>query len=203
MLVTSYPDQVITVNWGCCSERDGSRAYNTFTGQFLLSFTNFCKQGHRPFVIEVPNTQIPERLLGILIGDSTRDFPAREASDHFPQMVPVAQISYASQTQGLIDKVLVSIEHTQPYYYGYVGDIQFKTLKPSTRNEFQNETGRFTLWDQDGVKNEKVALNGLNIEFTYFFEPNVTVTIPIKNDRLDIASATWTPKEIPIKLTPQ
>jgi hypothetical protein len=173
----------------CCGANTGYRIYDVKSGYMILSFNSFSSGSapvRHPFVLDVPNSQMPQRYIGVIGGDSTRD-------QDF--VTPAAgMVNTALVKMGIVAKFYQRLQIDMKVASGYAPSIMSVTLEKnpgipdSDKIEIRDDVA--TLWNIDGGAdpNEvqgvqmKIVLNG--------GEGDKTVIIPVIKDRLSLDQAT-------------
>ncbi|HRO67648.1 MAG TPA: hypothetical protein PL182_08805, partial [Pseudobdellovibrionaceae bacterium] len=94
-----------------------------------------------------------------------------------------ATITYAS-LDGAIQTV--DVYGTLPEGWGVSTSSELVDLA----GENEGYANRMTLWSSDGVTDPVQAFVGFGIKLTFSAEDSQEVSIPVKNDRLDVSAAT-------------
>jgi|GEM_PF-1431453 len=177
---------LVTGKGGCCAEMTGYRLYNIETGRLLMSFNDygFHDKVVQPFSLEIPNSTLPFRYIGVLSQDSTRDrdFATPEAGKAAALLVKYAREYQKQQIQ--LDMELAS---------GFaVSVLEVKierdpTVTDSDKIEIQDDQVR--LWNIDGSTSPS-DISGvlLKIVMDGGFGPK-TIKIPVRSDGFDLKSA--------------
>lgn len=171
---------------GCCAEIAGYRLFSIENGRLLMSFNDFKyrEKVTQPFSLEVPNSPLAIRYIGLISQDSTRDrdFVAPAAGKG-----AVLLIKYANEM--LRQKVQVDMEIADGYAASVL-DVKLEkdpTAPNSDKIEFRDD--QVTLWNIDGTT-APAGISGVLL--TVVIDAGLgqkTIKIPVKNDRLDLASA--------------
>ncbi|MFM6929183.1 MAG: hypothetical protein ACKOX6_12005 [Bdellovibrio sp.] len=179
---------VVTGLEQCCGAMTGYRIYDVTNGNLIISFNSFSEDPivTHPFVLDIPNSSMSPRFLGLVSGDSTRDQDFKEPA---PEMVNTVLVKYGSKTQ-FFQRLQVDMKVAE----GFAPSILSATLEknPTVPNsdkiEFNGTIAN--MWNIDGSTNPddiqgvqlKLILNG--------GEGDKTVIIPIIKDRLSVDMAT-------------
>lgn len=171
---------------GCCVEMTGYRLFDIETGRILMSFNDFFGRDKviQPFSLEIPNSPLRFRYIGVLSQDSTRDrdFVAPEVGKQ-----PAVLVKYANET--LKQRLQVDMEMANGFG---IGILEVKIEKdPSVPNsdkvEIQDEQVR--LWNIDGATSPG-AVTGVLLKIVLDAgKGQKTLKIPVKNDQFDLTSA--------------
>lgn len=172
---------------GCCAELTGFRLYDLKTGELLMSFNDFSYDMtvvSQPFSLEIPNSNLAVRYIGVLSQDSTRD---RDFAPPPAGKEAAALISYANES--LKQKIQVNMKVAPGYG---ISVLEVKLEKdPSAPNsdkiEFHGKEA--TLWNIDGSKSSS-DIEGVQLKLVLNAgEGDKTLTIPVKKDQLDLSKA--------------
>ncbi|QDK37857.1 hypothetical protein [Bdellovibrio sp. NC01] len=184
---------------GCCAAMAGYRLYDVPTGKLIISFNDFTNSEvvRHPFALEVPNSKLGYRFLGVISGDSTRDLDFQTPAQG---MANALLLKYASKTQ-FFQRLQVDMV-AKPGWAISVLDAQFEA-DPSAPNsdkiEFRN--GIATMWNIDGATDAN-AIQGVQLRLVLNAgDDDKTVIIPIVNDRLNLDKA-QIPEGVSIKSIP-
>lgn len=182
----SFDGQDLYVTWlnGCCASASAYRAYHIRTGQLISTYDG--NQGNpegalmTPFTVEVPNVS-PElkRFIGVLSSDAARDFESAERNGQ----TKLATLTYAS-----LDGILQTVDVYGTLPEGWGVSTSSELVDFSGRSE--GYANRMTLWSSDGVSDPVQAFAGFGVKLTFSAEDSQEVSIPVKNDRLNLEAAT-------------
>ncbi len=173
----------------CCGANTGYRIYDVKSGYMILSFNSFANGGapvQHPFVLDVPNSQMPQRYIGVVSSDSTRDqdFVAPAAG-----MVKTALVK-----MGIVAKFYQRLQIDMKVASGYAPSILSVSLEKSPgvpdsdKIEIINDVA--TLWNIDGGSDPN-AIQGVQLKIVLNGgEGDKTVIIPVVKDRLSLDQAT-------------
>ncbi|WP_374027232.1 hypothetical protein ACES2J_09725 [Bdellovibrio bacteriovorus] len=181
----SYPVLVSGLG-GCCAEMTGYRLFNLEDGRLLMSFNDFKyrQKVTQPFSLEVPNSDLAIRYIGLLSQDSTRD---RDFVAPAPGKSAVLLIKYANEM--LRQKLQVDMEVADGYAASVL-DVKLEkdpAAPNSDKIEFRDDQA--TLWNIDGATHP-AQVSGVILTVTIDAGlGSKTIKIPVKNDRLDLGSA--------------
>lgn len=182
---------VVTGLEQCCGAVTGYRIYDVTNGNLIISFNSFTFDPivTHPFVIDIPNSPLAPRFLGVVSGDSTRDqdFQAPAAG-----MVNTALVKFGSK-----DKFYQRLQIDMQVADGFAPSILSATWEknPAVPNsdkiEFNGTIAE--MWNIDGGTNPddiqgvqlKMILNG--------GDGDKVVIIPVVKDRLSLETATVPP----------
>lgn len=181
LLVTTGQEQ-------CCGAMTGYRIYDVKSGYMIISFNSFSENPvvRHPFVLDVPNSQMPQRYIGVISGDSTRDLDFIAPA---PGMVKTALIK-----MGIVGAFYQRLQIDMQVADGYAPSVLSVTMEKnpgvpgSDSIEISNDVA--TLWNIDGGTDAtavqgvqiKIVLNGGN--------GDKIVTIPVIKDRLSLDQST-------------
>jgi hypothetical protein len=181
LLVTTGQEQ-------CCGAMTGYRIYDVKSGYLILSFNSLSQNPvvRHPFVLDIPNSQMPQRYIGVISGDSTRDTDFIAPT---PGMVKTALVK-----MGIVGQFYQRLQIDMQVTDGFAPSVLSVTMEKnpgvpgSDSIEFANDVA--TLWNIDAgtdpTKVEgvqiKIVLNGGSGE--------KIVIIPVIQDRLSLDQAT-------------
>lgn len=184
----------------CCGAATGYRAYDVKTGYLILSFNSFSVGGgavQHPFVLDVPNSEMPQRYIGVVSGDSTRD---QDFVTPAPGMVKTALVK-----MGIVGKFYQRLQLDMKVAEGYAPSILSVTMEKNSsipdsgKIEINNDVA--TLWNIDGGTDPN-AIQGVQIKIVVNGgEGDKIVIIPVVNDRLNLDQAT-VPEGVSLKAQP-
>ncbi|UXR63471.1 hypothetical protein EZJ49_10325 [Bdellovibrio bacteriovorus] len=181
----SYP-VLVSGQQGCCAEMTGYRLFNLETGRLLLSFNdfNYREKVTQPFSLEVPNSPMAIRYLGVLSQDSTRD---RDFVDPTPGKQPALLIKYANEM--LRQKLQVDMEVKETYAASVLEVRLEKDPAAPNSDKIEFRGDQVTLWNVDGTT-EPAQVSGVLLKIVVDAGlGQKVIKIPVKNDRLDLNSA--------------
>lgn len=177
---------LVTGLGGCCAEMTGYRLYDLENGKLLMSFNDFAwdEKVTQPYSLQVPNSTLRPRYLGVLSQDSTRDkdFVAPQ-----PGKSAAVLLKYAVETQK--QKIQVDMEVAAGFAVSVL-DVALEA-DPSVPNSDKIEIrdNQVTLWNIDGSKDPS-QISGVILKITLdggFGEK--IIKIPVKTDKFDLNSA--------------
>jgi hypothetical protein len=176
---------------GCCGSMTGYRLYDIPSGTLLMSFNNFneIEKVIQPFSIEVPNSKLKTRFMGVISNDSTRD---RDFVEPVAGKQAVALIKYASDA--LKQKFQIDIETAE----GYAPSILYVTMErdpavPKNQEIEINNGIQAVLWNINNSENA-ADISGVMLKIVMdagFGEK--TVKIPVRQDELKLEFAEFPP----------
>lgn len=189
----SYVDDirsVVTRLSGCCSAVDTLRAYDLNSGKLLISYNDLdlISAGSapyaqdRPFMLEVPNSKLAPRMIGVITGDSTRDtdFEAPTAG-----YTAVALIKYNSR-EGGYQKLQVETQMAENSGASVSARLVLQG-EGLSRSEIRD--GKATLWHRDGTT-DKNLIDGVGLEIqVHNGNAELTGVIPVIKDGFSVGSA--------------
>jgi hypothetical protein len=173
---------LITGLAACCGVRTGYRLWEIATGKLLMSFNDFSGKEivRQPFSLEVPNSNLKTRYIGVVANDTSRD---SDFGEPVPGKKPVALVKYASDS--LKQKFQLDIETADGYAPSvlYVS-IEKDPLIPNSDQIEINEALQVVLWNING-SNDPSAISGviLKIVMDAGFGEKI-VRIPVRQDEL-------------------
>lgn len=173
---------VVTTLAGCCDGHDTHRVYDLDSGKLLISYSE-PGSGILPFVIEVPNSQLAPRMIGVITLNATRDtdFIAPKQG-----LTAAALVKYASRDGGY-QKIQVDVASRPNYGVNTESELVVFGVNGDTKPEIRD--GKATLWNADGARNPS-QITGVAIKLTVNAgDMDMVVWIPVVNDRLDISKA--------------
>ncbi|UYL08247.1 hypothetical protein B9G69_014445 [Bdellovibrio sp. SKB1291214] len=187
----NYDHEFLLVTTGveqCCGAMTGYRIYDVKSGYLILSFNSFSENPvvRHPFVLDVPNSQMPQRYIGVISGDSTRD------------------TDFITPTSGMVKTALVKMGIVGQFYQrlqidmqvaeGYAPSILSVTMEKnpavpgSNSIEINNDVA--TLWNID-AGTDPAAVQGVQLKIVLNGGGgDRTVIIPVIKDRLSVEQAT-------------
>lgn len=171
---------------GCCAEMTGYRLFDITNGHLLMSFNDFSFREHvvQPYSLEVPNSPLRIRYIGVLSQDSTRD---RDFKTPQPGKHAVLLIKYA--TESLKQKLQVDMEVADGYAASVL-DMKLEkdpTVPNSDKIEIQDNQIR--LWNIDGVTSPS-QITGVILKIVLNAgKGDKMIKIPVKNDQFDLSTA--------------
>lgn len=173
----------------CCGANTGYRAYDVKTGYMILSFNSFSTEKgvvQHPFVIDVPNSQMPQRYIGVIGSDSTRD---QDFVTPAPGMVNTALVK-----MGIVGKFYQRLQVDMKVADGFAPSIMSVTMEKnpgvpdSSKIEINDDVA--TLWNIDGGTDPN-AIEGVQMKIVVNGgEGDKTVIVPVTKDRLNLDQAT-------------
>jgi len=177
-------DSVVTTLAGCCSSIDTHRAYDLATGKLLISYQGINESTwtrNLPLLIEVPNSKLSKRMIGVITQDSTRDtdFVAPTAG-----MSAAVLIKYAGKGTNF-QKVQIDTQVAQNY--GVSTEVKLVTFGTQEKMP-EIRDGKATLWNADGATSA-AQIGGVALEITVSAGlGEKTLILPILQDQLDVGS---------------
>lgn len=190
---------MLTALDGCCGSMTGYRLYDVPTGKLILSFNDFTNSEvvRHPFALEVPNSQLGYRFLGIISGDSTRDLDFQTPAQG---MANALLLKYASKSQFFQRLQLDMVAKAGWAISVLEAQVEADPTAPnSDKIEFRN--GIATLWNIDGATDAN-AIQGVRLRLVLNAgDDDKTVIIPIIHDRLNLDKA-QIPPGVAIKSIP-
>ncbi|WP_413587566.1 hypothetical protein [Bdellovibrio sp. HCB274] len=172
----------------CCGANTGYRIYDVKSGYLILSFNSFSDNPvvQHPFVLDVPNSQMPQRYIGIIGADSTRDqdFGAPDAG----------KVKTALVKMGIVNKFYQRLQIDMAVASGYAPSILSVTMEKDSNvtgsDKIEISRDVATLWNIDG-STEPNAVEGVQIKIILNGGlGDKTVIIPVLKDRLSLDQAT-------------
>lgn len=171
---------------GCCAELTGYRLFDIESGRLLMSFNDFAwrQKVVQPFSLEVPNSPLRVRYIGLLSQDSTRD---RDFVDPEAGKSAAVLIKYANES--LKQKIQVDVEVADGFTASVL-EVKLEkdpSVPGSDKIEIQDDQVR--LWNIDGATSP-TAITGVLLKIVVDGgKGQKTLKIPVKNDQFDLASA--------------
>ncbi len=164
----------------------GYRLFNLETGRLLMSFNDFNYRFKvtQPFSLEVPNSPLVIRYLGLISQDSTRD---RDFIEPVPGKQAALLIKYANNQ--LRQRLQVDMPATEGYGISVLeARLERDPAVPnSDRIEFREDQA--ILWNIDGATGAG-SISGVLLKVVLDAGlGQKVIKIPVKNDRLDLESA--------------
>lgn len=173
---------------GCCAEMTGYRMYNYITGKMIMSFNDFSYSMvpvTQPFSLEIPNSPLAFRYIGLISQDSTRD---RDFVPPAAGKSAALLIKYANEA--LKQKIQVDMV-TAPGYGISVMEVKLEkdpAAPNSDKIEFDDKHA--LLWNIEGSSNA-ADIGGVQLKVVLNAgEDDKTLIIPVKNDQFDLSAAT-------------
>ncbi|WP_413581482.1 hypothetical protein [Bdellovibrio sp. HCB288] len=172
----------------CCGAATGYRIYDVATGYLIISFNSFSEnpQVQHPFVLDVPNSTLPQRYIGVIGTDSTRDqdFVSPDAG----------KMKAALVKMGIVSKFYQRLQIDMAVAEGFgVSVLSVEMEKnPNLAGSDKIEISRdiATLWNIDGGS-EPSGVEGVQIKIILNGgQGDKTVIIPVLKDRLSVDQAT-------------
>ncbi|WP_413578694.1 hypothetical protein ACLVWU_09215 [Bdellovibrio sp. HCB290] len=172
----------------CCGANTGYRIYDVKSGYMIISFNSFSEnpQVQHPFVLDVPNSQMPQRYIGVISADSTRDqdFGAPDAG----------KVKTALVKMGIVNKFYQRLQIDMTVANGYAPSVLAVTMErnPNVTDSDKIEISRdvATLWNIDGGA-DVTKVEGVQIKIILNGGlGDKTVIIPVVKDRLSLDQAT-------------
>lgn len=171
---------------GCCAELTGYRLYNIETGKMLMSFNDFKNKEvvTQPYSLEVPNSSLAHRFIGVISQDSTRDRDFTQASSG---KASVALVKYASDVlkQKLQVEMAVAAGHAASILEV---SLEKDPMSPASAS-IELIDGNATLWNIDGEENPHLISGVLLQIIVDGGLGSKVIKIPVKNDQFDLNSA--------------
>lgn len=177
---------VVTGLEGCCAAMTGYRAYEIETGKLLMSFNNFSEDETvtQPWTLEIPNSTLRYRLLGLISADSTRDLDFVAPASGYNN---VAILKYGNPY--LRQKLQVDMK-LAPDYAPSILEVVVEADPASPGSEKIEFNGsQITMWNIDGTMNPN-DISGLVLKVTVDGGLGTQVIeIPVRQDKLDLNKA--------------
>lgn len=178
---------MVTGLQGCCAELTGYRLYDLKDGHLLMSFNDFSYDNAavtQPFSMVVPNSNLAVRYIGVLSQDSTRD---RDFAPPPSGKEAAALIMYANEN--LKQKVQVNMTVAPGYGISVMEVALEKDPAAPDSGKIEFRDNEATLWNIDGSSNPS-EIQGVQLKIVLNAgEGDKTLTIPVKNDQLDLSKA--------------
>ncbi|MBO9668676.1 MAG: hypothetical protein J7501_17895 [Bdellovibrio sp.] len=179
---------VVTGLEQCCGAMTGYRIYDVTNGNLILSFNSFSQNPvvTHPFVVEVPNSALAPRFLGVVSADSTRDQDFQTATEG---MVQTVLVKFGSKTQ-FYQRLQIDMKVADGFAPSVMSVILEKNpaIPDSDKIEIIDDVA--TLWNVDGSTDPKV-IQGVQLKIVLNGgEDDKAVIIPVIQDRLSLEQAT-------------
>ncbi|MNK08029.1 hypothetical protein D3C87_259520 [compost metagenome] len=172
---------------GCCASVTGYRLYEIETGKLLMSFNDysFDRSSAQPFSLEVPNSPLKYRFIGILGADSTRDIDfVTPVAGH----ESVALVKYGNPY--LRQKLQVDMKMAPGYGPSILEVSIEKDPGVPNSDKIEIDGRQAKLWNIDGSGNAN-DVAGVVLKFSVNAGYGTQeVIIPIRQDRLALDKAT-------------
>ncbi len=187
-------DSVVTTLAGCCGAIDSHRAYDLESGKLLISYqsTNESSWTNRlPLILDIPNSKLAKRLIGVITMDSTRD---TDFVSPLAGMKAAALIKYRSKGSGFQK---VQIDTLVAPNFGVSTVVKLVTFGQQEKMP-EIRDGKATLWNADGATKAS-DVGGVALEITIDAGlGEKTMILPIIEDKLDVSS-TMAPQGLAIR----
>ena len=179
---------VVTGLEQCCGAMTGYRIYDVTNGNLIISFNSFTfdQVVTHPFVMDVPNSSMPPRFLGVVSSDSTRDQDFQAPAEG---MVNTALVKFGSKTK-FYQRLQIDMQVADGFAPSILSATWEKNpaIPDSDKIEFNGTIAE--MWNIDGSSNPddiqgvqlKIIVNG--------GDGDKAVIIPVVKDRLSLDSAT-------------
>ncbi len=172
---------------GCCGSVAGYRLYDVPTGNLIISFNDFTESEvvRHPFALDIPNSKLGYRFVGVISGDSTRDLDfIPPASGYINTML----IKYASST-AFYQRIQVDMQVAD----GYGPSIMSAALEADPTvvdsNKISFLDGVAQMWNIDGATDPN-SISGVQVHFVVNGGlGDKVIIIPVVNDRLNLEKA--------------
>lgn len=178
-------DAVVTTLGGCCGAMDSHRAYDAQTGKLLLSYSEGIPYNRRynlPYILEIPNSRLAPRLIGVITPDATRDADFVTPTNG---MEAAALVKYTSRDGGF-HKLQVDVKTQSNYGISVVSEL---VLAYQGEHAPEIREGRATLWNADKATDASL-IGGVALKLTVSAGlGDLTILIPVRADRLDLDGA--------------
>lgn len=168
---------------GCCGAMTGYRLYEIESGKQLMAFNDFSFRGQvtQPYSIEIPNSRLGTRWLGVLSADSTRDFKVQPGS---PQTTPALLLSYYG------GKGLQMLQVNVPKKPGYGVSVLYAGIEKDPQvkgsNKIEIIDNQIVMWNIDGETSaSKISGLILRVDMDWG-DGGYSLKLPIREDQLVI-----------------
>ena len=172
---------------GCCDSRTGYRLYDVTSGRLIISFNDFTESQvvRHPFTLDIPNSKLGYRFIGVIAGESTRDLDFVKPDDGYSN---IAWVKYASKTK-FYQRIQVDMT-VKSGWGASILDLELEadpTVANSDKIEFRN--GIASMWNIDGATDPS-QIQGVQLRMVVNGgDDDKTIIIPIRNDRLNLEKA--------------
>ncbi|WII71099.1 hypothetical protein QJS83_11565 [Bdellovibrio sp. 22V] len=177
---------LVTGLGGCCAAMTGYRLYDIENGRLLMSFNDFSfrEKVTQPFSLEVPNSSLKTRWVGVLSGDSTRD---RDFETPQTGKTATLLVKYASNV--LKQKLQIDMEVEKGWAPSVLEVKMEKDPSIANSDKIEIHDEQVTLWNIDGSTNP-AEISGVILKITLNGgKGDKIVKIPVKGDQLDVDHA--------------
>lgn len=172
---------------GCCDSRTGYRFYDVTSGKLILSFNDFTESQvvQHPFTLDIPNSKLGYRFIGIITGESTRDLDFAKPDDGYTN---IALVKYASKAKFY---QRIQVDMTVKNGWGAsILDLKLEAdpgVANSDKIEFRN--GIASMWNIDGAT-DPGQIQGVQLRMVVNGgDDDKTIIIPVQNDQLNLDKA--------------
>ncbi|MDG0816553.1 hypothetical protein [Bdellovibrio svalbardensis] len=178
---------MLTALDGCCASVSGYRLYDVPTGKLIISFNDFTDSEvvRHPFTLDIPNSKLGYRFIGVISGDSTRDLDFVPPESGYTNTL---LLKYASRA-AFLQRIQVDMQVAD----GYAPSILEAKLEAdptvvnSDKIEFRD--GIASMWNIDGAASPS-AIEGVQLRIVVNGgEDDKVIIIPVVNDRLNLEKA--------------
>ncbi|WP_413561505.1 hypothetical protein [Bdellovibrio sp. HCB209] len=172
----------------CCGASTGYRIYDVASGYLIISFNSFSENSsvQHPFVLDVPNSTLRQRYIGVINADSTRDTDFGAPAS--------GKVKTALVKMGIVGKFYQRLQIDMEVDNGFAPSVLAVTLEknPAAAESDKIEISRdiATLWNIDGSTDAN-SVEGVQIKILLNGGlGDKTVIIPVVKDRLNLEQAT-------------
>lgn len=161
--------------FGCCGAPDVTRLFNAKTGKKVEALASPL------FEIEVPNSMLPNRFMGIALDSKA---PAEFAGKSY-----IGTVTYFS-AEKIISRARVYAN--LPAGWGTeITELKLVDIAPRANVQVVSDNGqRATLWGTDGVRDAAQAFKGFALTGTLYYDKQVeTVRFAVNGDQIDAVAS--------------
>lgn len=184
---------LVTGLWGCCGSMTGYRLYNLETGRMLMPFNDFSFRNKvvQPFSLEIPNSRLSTRWLGVLSADSTRDFSGKAKRPGYTAGLLIHYVG-GSATQKL--QVDVPLKPGYGLSVLYVGVERDPQVKDSKKIEIMDN--QVVMWNLDGLQDGR-KVQGVVVRIDMDWGDGAySLRLPLRGDQLVLPASKYEPYSI-------
>jgi hypothetical protein len=157
--------------FGCCGASDITRLFNTKTGKKVEALASSL------FEIEVPNSMLPNRFMGIALDSKA---PAEFAGKSY-----IGTVTYFSNEK-IISRARV-YANLPAGWATDISELKLVDMAPRAHAQVVTDDGkRATLWGTDGVRDAAKAFSGFALSGTLYYASQVEkVSLVVNGDQID------------------
>lgn len=177
---------IVTGLSGCCDTATGYRLYDIASGKLMMSFNDFSGRElvRQPFSLQIPNSPLRERFVGALLPNSSRDLDFKAPVEGKAR---VMILKYG--TPFLKQKLQVDVVADENFVPAVMKFVLERDPSVANSDKIEIRDERVELWNIDGASTAG-AVEGVIVKIVISTsEGQKVLRIPIKGDRLHLASA--------------